>query len=151
FSFPASAQDDWAGKRVILKRPGVKFGYSDDNGKQVYIGELTSLSYTVLKENDGYLRVRQRASAGWFPKNDAMLAADAIPFFAERARAAGAKDSYPHAYLAWAYKENQQYDQALEAAAEAIRREPRADWFNNRGVILLEAKKLDLAIADFTE
>jgi tetratricopeptide (TPR) repeat protein len=148
---PLHAQDDWAGKRIILKRPGIKFGYSDDDGKQVYIGELTNLAYTVQKEADGFLRVQHRGTSGWFPKAEAMLVVDAIPYYAERTRNAAPRESIPHAYLGWAYKENDQIEQALAAYAEAIRRDPKPNWYNNRGVIHRDAKRLDLAIADFTE
>ena len=70
---PASAQDDWTGKRVILKRPGIRIGYTDEDGNQIFVAELTNLSYAVLKENQGFLRVQQRGEVGWFAKNDALL------------------------------------------------------------------------------
>lgn len=148
---PARAQDEWVGKRVILKKPGIQIGYSDDSGKQIYVAELTNLSYSVLADNQGFLRVTHRGVSGWFPKTDALLPDEAIPFFGERARLAAPKDSYPFAYLGWAHREKRQFDLAIAAYDAAIKRDPRADWYNNRGILHLDIKKLDLAIADFSE
>jgi tetratricopeptide (TPR) repeat protein len=148
---PASAQDDWAGKRVILKRPGIRIGHTDDKGNQVYVDELTNLAYTVLKETNGFLRVQHRGKTGWFPKTDALLPDEAIPYFAERVRLANPKDAFPLAYLGWAHKERKNLDLAIEAYDNAIKRDPRHDWFNNRGLLYLEAGKYDRAIADFTQ
>jgi len=148
---PVSAQGDWTGKRLILKRPGLRIGYSDEKGNQVFIAELTSLSYAVLKDDQNFLKVQHRGQTGWFPKTDALLPDEAIPFFMERVRLANPKDSFPLAFLGWAHKERQQLDLAIAAYDAAIQREPRPDWFNNRGILYLETKKLDRAIADFTE
>lgn len=148
---PASAQSDWTGKRVILKRPGIRIGYSDEKGNQIFVVELTSLAYAVLKDDQNFLKVQHRGQTGWFPKTDALLPDDAIPYFMERVRLANPKDSFPHAYLGWTHKERQQLDLAIAAYDAAIQREPRADWFNNRGLLYLETKKLDRAVADFTE
>lgn len=147
----AAAQDEWAGKRVILKRPGIRIGYSDEKGQQVYVAELTNLSYPVLGENQGFLRVKHRGVSGWFPKIDALLPEEAIPYFTERARLAAANDSFPLAYLGWAHREKQQTDLAITAYDAAIKRDPRPEWYNNRGLLHLDAKKLDLAVADFSE
>jgi tetratricopeptide (TPR) repeat protein len=148
---PAYAQDDWSGKRVILKRPGIRIGYSDADGKQVFVAELTNLSYAVIKDDQGFLRVRHRGETGWFSKTDALLPEEAVAYFAERSRSADAKDSFPLAYLGWAHKERQQFDLAVAAYDSAIKRDPRPDWFNNRGLLYLETKKYDRAIADFSE
>src|SRR5262245_24279254 len=99
---PAGAQDDWTGKRVILKRSGIRIGYTDAKGNQVYVAELTSLAYKVVNENSGFLRVEQRGKAGWFPKNDALLPHDAIPYFTERTRLAPPNDGATFAFLGWA-------------------------------------------------
>jgi tetratricopeptide (TPR) repeat protein len=148
---PASAQDDWTGKVVILKRPGIRIGYSDEDGKQVYVTQLTMLSYKVDKEAQGFLRVKHRGESGWFPKSDAVLPDEAIAYFTERVRLANAKDSFPLAYLGWAHKELKRYDLAIVAYDNAIKRDPQPGWFNNRGLIYLEKKQLEQAIADFTE
>ena len=148
---PAATQSapSWAGRRVLLKKPNVKIGYSDKEGKQVYIAELTSISYLVMAEQDGFLQVEQRGVLGWFDKADALLPDDAIQYFTEKA--AGAKDATPLAYLGWAYREKKDYPNAIKTYDQAIARQPAADWSNNRGILQLEARDFDKAIADFTE
>ena len=148
---PAATQTapSWAGRRVILKKPNVKIGYSDKEGKQVYVAELTSISYLVAAEQDGFLQVEQRGVIGWFDKAEAMLPDEAIQYFTEKA--AGAKDATPLAYLGWAYREKKDYPNAIKTYDQAIAKQPAADWSNNRGILHLEARDFDKAIADFTE
>ena len=142
---------NWAGKRVVLKRPGIKIGHSTPDGKQIYLAELTALSYPVIAEQEGFLQVEQRGATGWFPKEDALLPDDAIKFFAERVAAVAPTDGTAHAYLGWAYREKRNYPEAIKAYDEAIRRQPAADWFNNRGVLHREMKDFDRAVVDFSE
>ncbi len=150
-SVPAFAQEDWAGKRIILKHPGIKIGYSDDNGKQVYVAELTAMSYTVQKEASGFLKVDHRGAVGWFAKADALLPDEAVVYFTERSRLGNLKDSVPLAYLGWAHKERKAYDLALTAYTSAIARDPQPNWFLNRGLIHMEMKNINKAIDDYTE
>ena len=140
----------WVGRRVILKRPGIKIGYSE-GAKQVYVAELTSLSYLVNAEQDGFLQVEQRGIPGWFDKAEALLPDDAIKYFAAKAATAGPKDATPLAYLGWAYREKKDYANAIKMYDQAIARQPSADWNNNRGILYLEAREYDKAIADFSE
>ncbi len=44
-----SGQEDpsWAGKRIILGKDGVRIGHTADNGKPVYVGNLTDMVYRV--------------------------------------------------------------------------------------------------------
>ena len=148
---PAQPQTapSWAGRRVILKKPNVKIGYSDKEGKQVYIAELTSIAYLVTAEQEGFLQVEQRGAVGWFDKDDALLPDDAIKYFNEKV--AGAKDATPLAYLGWAYREKKDCPMAIKTYDQAIAKQPAADWINNRGILHLEARDFDKAIADFTE
>ena len=142
---------DWTGTTVILKQPGVKIGYTGDDGKQVIVAELTSMSYVVLAQHDGFLKVNQRGSIGWFAKSQALSIDDAIAFFGDLARRSGPKDGVALAFLGWAHKEKKNTLEAVKAYDEAIRRDPKAVWFNNRGLIQKEAKNHDAAVADFGE
>jgi tetratricopeptide (TPR) repeat protein len=141
----------WTGKRVVLKRAGLKIGFTDPGGKQVYLAELTALAYTVLGEQDDFLQVEHRGSVGWFPKEEALLPDDAIAYFTEKARTAPAEDATALAFLGWAYREKKDYPEAVKTYDEVIRRKPAADWFNNRGILYLESKQPDRAVTDFTE
>ncbi|HEX3314502.1 MAG TPA: tetratricopeptide repeat protein, partial [Gemmataceae bacterium] len=148
---PAQAAPSWAGQRVILKRPGIKIGYSDASGKQVYIAELTSLSYLVNAEQEGFLQVEQRGVSGWFGKADALLPDDAIRYFTAKLATAGPKDATSLAYLGWAYREKKDFANAIKTYDQAIARQPSADWNNNRGILYLESRDFDKAVADFSE
>lgn len=148
---PLFAQESWTGKRVILKRPGIKIGYSDDDGKQIYTAELKEMSYTVQKEAGGFLKVSHRGAAGWFPKTEALLPDQAVVHFTELSRLSNPKESVPFAFLGMAHRERKQYDLALAAYTSAIAREARADWFLNRGLIHMDMKNTSQAIADYTE
>lgn len=148
----AMAQDEtWTGKQVVLKRPGLRIGYTDADGSQVYVAELTNLSYKVLDDHGGFLRVQHRGTSGWFPKIDAFLPEDAVSYFAERSRLAPPNDSVPLAYLGWAHRLRKEHDRALAAYDAAIQREPRPEWHNNRGLIHLDMNKPVPAIADFSQ
>ena len=141
----------WVGQRVVLKRPGIKIGYTDPSGKQVYIAELTSLSYQVDAEQEGFLQVEQHGVSGWFDKSDALLPDEAITYFTAKLATAGPKDATPLAYLGWAYREKKDFVNGIKMYDQAIARQPSADWNNNRGILYLESRAFDKAIADFSE
>src|SRR6516165_460283 len=77
-------EESWVGKRIVLKWAGVKIGHTGDDGKPVYVAELTDMAYSVLKQDNGWLRVRHGSAEGWFPKEHAVLAKDAVSYFNER-------------------------------------------------------------------
>src|SRR6266849_9047991 len=79
--------NSWVGQRIMIKKAGVRIGYSDDAGRQIYVAELTDLIYTVVKEEDTWLEVRHRGVQGWFDREQAILLDDALAYFAERIRA----------------------------------------------------------------
>src|SRR6516162_7279394 len=68
----------WVGIRIMIKKPGVRIGHSDDAGKQIYLAELTDLVYTVLREEDTWLNVRHRGVEGWFDVEQAVPLEDAL-------------------------------------------------------------------------
>jgi tetratricopeptide (TPR) repeat protein len=151
---PPQGAETWAGRTVVLKRPGIKIGHSDAAGKQVYTAELTSLSYLVKAEQEGYLQVQQGAAVGWFDKNEALLPDAAIKYFGDKATIAATvnpKDGTALAYLGWAYREKKDYPSAIKMYDQAVARQPTPDWHNNRGILFLESGNYDKAIADFTE
>jgi tetratricopeptide (TPR) repeat protein len=172
-----SGQEDpsWVGKRIILRRDGVRIGHTDDKGQPVYVADLTDMVYRVLGEADGWLRVRQRGAEGWFAKDSAVLLEDAIPYFTDRLRGNG-RDALAYAHRGRAWQEKgaldralQDYDDAIRIAAEAdeprfgaleLRRligrrvttyPPQASWFRNRAVVYDSKGEPDKAIREFTE
>jgi hypothetical protein len=74
----ADEDDTWVGKKVILKKPGVKFGRINSSGRQVPIATLTEMVYTVLNEKDKWIEVSERGAEGWFAKENAVRLQDAV-------------------------------------------------------------------------
>lgn len=164
--------ESWVGRKIILKRDGIRIGYTGEGGVPVYVADLTDTAYTVLKEQSGWLLVRHRSAEGWFSQTDAVLLAEAIPYFTERLRAGG-RDAlaYAHRGRAWMEKGDldkalKDYDEAIRAASEGeefrpiigrllgVRRvtpPPSPAWFRNRGVVFHEKGDYDKAIRDFAE
>src|SRR5689334_878631 len=112
--------DSWAGSRVILRGAGIKIGFMGEDGRPVFVADLTDSAYTVLQEQGGWLCVRQRSAVGWFPKMHAVLVEDAVPYFTERLRANG-QDALAYAHRGRAWKERGELDRALKDYDEALR------------------------------
>ena len=165
----------WVGKRIILQRDGVRIGHTDDNGRPVYVADLTDMVYRVLGESDGWLRVRQRSTEGWFAKDSAVLLEEAIPYFTSRLRS-DSRDALAFAHRGRAWQEKGELDRALQDYDDAIRvatvadeprfgpfglrvliarrpttTTPQASWFRGRGVIYDRKGQSDKAIREFTE
>lgn len=150
---PVHAQTDWSGKTVILKRPGLKIGYTDEKtGNQVYVANLTKLSYVVLRDANGFLRIQHGGETGWLAKTEVLLPEEAVPYFAEKVKLAKDDDPMPFAYLGWAHLEQKNLEPALHAYDTAIKRDSKLPWlYNNRGLIHRALKKYPEASADFSE
>jgi tetratricopeptide (TPR) repeat protein len=116
---PGQADDSWVGRRVILIRDGVRIGSTGEDGQPVYVAELTDMVYRVLREEDGWLRVRQRGAEGWFAKSNAVLLGDALPYFTERLRGNG-RDAVAYAHRGRAWQEQGEFDRALQDYDSAV-------------------------------
>src|SRR6266850_8331342 len=79
----ARGADDNSGvdSKSVLTAPGIRIGHMGEDGFPVYVAELTDSAYTVLQEQGGWLCVRQRGAIGWFPRVQAALVEDAVPYF----------------------------------------------------------------------
>src|SRR5262245_24434272 len=94
----AARADSWAGKRIMLKRPGARIGHTDKaTGRQVYDATLTDMMYEVLREQAGWLRVRHRGVEGWLDKDAAVLLENAIDHFTNHIRRSP-EDAYAYAH-----------------------------------------------------
>jgi tetratricopeptide (TPR) repeat protein len=152
-AFASSAQaqpKDWSGQRIMVRQPGVKIGHTDSKGNQIYVAELTGMAYTVIAEKEGWIKVSHRDVDGWFDKTQAMLVEDAVKFWKNRV-AQTPRDPNALAYYGWALRENAETKDAIKVYDQVIAVAPTPDWLNNRGLIHLEMKSYDKAIADFTE
>jgi tetratricopeptide (TPR) repeat protein len=149
----AVAQDNgsWVGQRIMIIKPGVRIGHSDDFGRQVYVAELADLVYTVLREEDTWLSVRHRSVEGWFDREQAVLLDDALSYFAERVRANN-KDAFAFAHRGRAWQEEGEPERALRDLNEAIRLDAdTAAWFSARGRVYEELEEYDRAIRDYDD
>jgi tetratricopeptide (TPR) repeat protein len=139
----------WTGKDVILKRNDIKIARTE-NGRQVYVAKLTSISYRVLAEQEGWLKVRQGNKEGWFDKDLAVLLQDADTVFS------GLIETDPenvqlYARRGWAFYLLENYGRAASDYSQAIRLQPNeVDWYISRGVILRAKSDYDGAIRDFS-
>jgi tetratricopeptide (TPR) repeat protein len=146
-----SAQDaNWIGKRIVVKRPGLKIGYSDKDGRQIYVAVLSQMAYTVMGDQAGFVKVQEREHEGWLDKEEALLVDDAIAHYSKKI-ADDPSEPIPYAFRGWAQKEKGAAEAALRDYDTALRLKPNAEWFNNRGLIKVDLKQYDAAIADFTE
>jgi len=146
----ARADDSWVGRIVVMKEPGVKFGYTDPKTEeQVYVGTLDRMSYRVLNDKDGWLRVQHNDKKGWFPKDKAVLIDDAVPFFSEAIRQ-NPKNLFAYSNRASALVAKGDVDAALQDYDEAIRIDPKhAPAWNNRGWAWNAKGDFDRGIRDF--
>jgi tetratricopeptide (TPR) repeat protein len=174
FPSACTGQDDasWVGRKIILRRDGVRIGYTNDSGQQIYVADLTDMVYRVLGDEDGWLRVRQRGDAGWFARDDAILLEQAIPYFTGRLRG-NSRDALAYAHRGRAWQEKGDLEQALKDYDDAIRTATetnevrfglrgllgrrvvtypvQASWFRNRGVLYDKKGEHDQAIRDLSE
>jgi len=148
----ARADDaSWVGKKVMLKKSGVKIDRAERGGKRAEIGELIDLAYTVIKEDGGLIAVRDRGQEGWFDRHDAVLLQDAPAYFTGRIQA-NPKDAAAYARRGVALRYQGDLDSAIKDLTEAIRLDRAAAfWFVNRGIVWASKKDYDRAVADYAE
>ena len=141
----------WVGKKVMLKKTGVKIDRAERGGKRAEVGELKDLVYTVIKQNAGGIAVRDRGQEGWLDRDNAVLLQDAPQYFTERIRA-NPKDAAAYARRGVALRYKGELDSAIKDLTEAIRLDPAsAFWFLNRGIVWASKKDYYKALADYTE
>ncbi len=146
-----AGETSWVGKDIIMKKIGSKIGHTDDNGNQVIVAKLTSISYRVLDDKAGWLKVRHGKHEGWFDKNEAVLAEEADAYFGALIRANPTNDQY-FSRRGEACELLGEFDKALSDFSQAIRLRPNEpDWWGNRAIFLRDRKDYDGAIRDFTK
>jgi tetratricopeptide (TPR) repeat protein len=142
----------WTGKLVLLKGDKeVQIGYTDAKGNPVFEAKLTGISYRVMADKEGWLKVRQNGSEGWFNKEAAVLLEDAVAYFSGRLKTRPGDDqAYGYRAEAWMLKED--FEAALKDLGEAIRLKPSLPtWWSNRAYVLSLTKDYDKALKDCNE
>jgi tetratricopeptide (TPR) repeat protein len=137
------------GKKVMTKTSGVRIGYTDEKERRKDLGELTLQVYTVLEEDNQWIRVRHKGAAGWFRKRDAVLLEEAVPYFTARIQQ-DPKNALAYARRAWALHEKGDHKRALKDYNQAIGLQPKVSrWYHGRGHIWQDKKEYAKAAADF--
>ncbi len=148
FSVVGSADDSWDGQKVMKAKPEVKFGEHDDDSQRYF--ELKGVVFTVLKEKDGWLRLRgSDGKEGWAEKADFTLLADAPGVYTDLIKA-DEKNGWAWNQRGLAWHEKGEWDNAIKDYVEAIRLDPKyAPAFINRGNARQNLKEYDKAIKDY--
>jgi tetratricopeptide (TPR) repeat protein len=144
------ADETWVGKQVMQKKMHVDFGDRVD-GKQVYF-ELKSVILPVLKEQDGWLRVRDFDDReGWVDKNDFVLLPEAPAYFTQVVRMnPGNTWGWLQRGVAWRGVGKLEFAISDNDSALRINRASAAAYYF-RGVVWKIEKQYDKAIADLTQ
>jgi Flp pilus assembly protein TadD len=147
---PAWAQgESWAGKKVMPKSAGLQIGYTDKDGKEIYVAKLTDFVYPVLQEEAGHVLLRHRGEVGWRLKTDLVPVQEAVVYFTTRIKT-NPKDDYALAGRGVAKQNLGDVDGAIKDLTEAIQANPAAGvWLNDRGAAYVEKKDVAKARADF--
>jgi tetratricopeptide (TPR) repeat protein len=143
--------ESWAGKRIMMKREGVKFGHTDAQGRQVYLGTLKFLDYIVLAEQNGWLKIRQEGKEGWIDKDEALTIDGAIKYYTAKINQ-DPRDAHAYGQRAAAWEFKDELDIAIKDYSKAIELDPSYSWaWENRGEARFKKEQYDKAVSDFSE
>jgi tetratricopeptide (TPR) repeat protein len=144
------ADDSWVGKQVMQKKEQVDFGDRID-GKQVYF-ELRSAIAPVVKEQDGWLRIRDYDDReGWVDKNDFVPLPEAPAYFTQVIRT-NTRSTWGWIQRGTAWRGLGQLDRAVNDYNQSLRINPSSSAsFFFRGVVWQNEKDYSKAISDFTQ
>ncbi|HEV3117099.1 MAG TPA: tetratricopeptide repeat protein [Gemmataceae bacterium] len=141
----------WVGRKIMTRKAGTWMGHTDWSGRQVYSAELTDMVYTVLKEQEGWLYVRQRGLEDWVAKEQVLPLENARSNFTQKIDA-DERDASALAHRGRAWREAGEPEKALTDLTEAVRLEPdNARWLSNRGLVYDDLQEFDRALRDYDE
>lgn len=142
-------KSEWAGEVVFIKQSRTDCGRLEPDGTFTPTGKLASIQYTVLGEDKDTVRVLNQAQKVWVRKADVVKLKSAPEHFTKMLDEDPNNDVW-FAFRAWAQFRNGRTAEALKDYSEALRLNPSSpSWYSNRGLIHLETKQYDDAIADF--
>ena len=142
-------KSEWAGEIYFIKKSQTDFGRREADGTFSPTGTLGSIQYTVLAEEKDLVQVQNLGTKVWVRKDDLVKLSQAPEHFTKMLDAEP-NDAKWFAFRAWAQFRNGRTAEALKDYGEAIRLDPDSPaWYSNRGLIHLETKQYDDAIADF--
>ena len=146
----AGADDSWVGQKVMQTKPDVKFGENNDDGQKYF--PLKGVVFTVLKEREGWLRIRgDDTKEGWAQKEEFVLLADAPAVYTDMIRV-DEKNTWAWDMRGLAWRQKGEVENAIKDYSEAIRLDPKhVSAFNNRGNAWHDKHEYDKAIKDYDE
>jgi tetratricopeptide (TPR) repeat protein len=148
---PVFAEDSWVGQTVVLKSANVKIEQTAKQDEEMAVAALKYDSYQVIAETDKRINVRQDGVEGWFDKNQAVLASEAVDYFTARIQATPS-DAGLYVGRAEAWKLKGEIDRAMKDLNEAIRLDPKfVKGFLNRGILWMKQDEYAKAVSDFDE
>jgi len=150
FGVIGGTNDDWNGKVVIPKHPGVKLNTLDGDAT-VTIQEDQWFRALVVVHQKERLRIRTTRFEGWVNKNDVVPLETAVNFFTARIQKYP-KDNFAYMMRGLAHYQNGESERALKDYDEAIwlrPNDPTSLLF--RGLAFLEEHSVDAAMNDFDQ
>jgi tetratricopeptide (TPR) repeat protein len=151
FSGSRLSAQEWVGKVVVTKEPGVRISVTAEDGGVVDLGVLDRVVYPVINEQGPWIMVRQYGVEGWLLKEKAVLLDEAPGYFTQKIRD-NPSDDRAWAARGAAWRRLGNLENALQDMAESIRLNPENPaWHNNRALVFHNKNAQDRAIADYTE
>ena len=142
------AMKPWVGKLAFPKRTGLQIACPNEGGADTEV-PATLFAYSVLKDTNNRVLVREGKITGYLEKSDVMQASEAVEEF-DRRIAANAKDARSYASRGWAFIELQKLELAEKDYNVAVGIDPEnIQWRSNRAQIFTMLKKYDNAIEDY--
>ena len=148
----ARAEDDdgWTGQWVFPKVNGVAL--RDEDGKELMKWGLPPAK--VIWAGKEWVTIRHIQYPGPYEgsvmKSEVVRLADAPGFYTDKIRA-NEKDRWAWVCRGAAWREKEEYENAIKDLTEAIRLDPQAATYNERGRAWHDKKDHDKAIEDYTE
>src|SRR5262245_1057169 len=119
----------WTGKTVMVKKTGLMLVDDPKKEKPAEVGRLTLLSYKVLNDRDGWLRVRDRTIEGWVRKSDLVLLDDAVKVYTEQIQQ-NPRNASLYYYRAVAHRLKGAVNDALLDLTETVRLVPSSPFYH---------------------
>lgn len=147
----AVAEDkSWVGEKVMVAKPGVQLVVRNGDSQTSF--RLKGVLFPVLKEQDGWLRLRDRdGKEGWGEKTDFVLLQDAPAHYTDIIRQ-NENDIWAWGNRGLAWEQKGELDNAIKDFTEAIRLNPKYPIaFTSRAAVWKRKGDFDRAIADYDE
>jgi tetratricopeptide (TPR) repeat protein len=142
---------NWTGKVVYLKQHGIWIIDDPKSPEPKKVARLGFISYRVLVEKDGWIKIHDKGHEGWIARTDVVPVEEAAAFFTKKIEE-NPKDVNAYYARAAVRQTKGDLDGALADMTETIRLRPNlAENFVNRGQVWAAKKDDSQAIKDFDE